>query len=270
MTASEHRARAREALRNNWGWAILVSFVASLLGGVANSGASINVDLPASDTYDLEALPYELQAILVGVVLVAVAVILVVAAVKLILGGVTAIGYRKYLLDLIDGRPAEFATLFSWFRRLGQPVLLALLRGLVALLVLPVFLFFWEPMLMFLALIVLLCVVIYVDYGFAMSEFIMADDESCRAVDAMKRSWAMMNGRRWELFVLGLSFIGWSLLTLFTCGVGGIVLTPYVQTANASFYREICPGVQRRPFPADGDGAVPAEPVFLPQGTPEE
>lgn len=123
---------------------------------------------------------------------------------------------------------------------------------------------------MLIVMIVLLCVVLYVDYGFAMAEFIMAEDENCRAVDAMKRSWAMMEGRRWDLFVLGLSFFGWSLLTVFTCGLGGVVLTPYVQMAQASFYREICPRVQRRPFPGSADNTVAAEPRFLPQGDGEE
>ena len=49
----------------------------------------------------------------------------------------------------------------------------------------------------------------------------------------------MMSGNRWRLFCLQFSFIGWSILSALTLGIGGLWLTPYTQTATAAFYREI-------------------------------
>ena len=36
------------------------------------------------------------------------------------------------------------------------------------------------------------------------------------------------------------SFIGWALLCALTAGIGNLVACPYQETAQASFYRQIC------------------------------
>lgn len=257
MTASEHRARARAALKGNWPWAVLTSFVAVLVGAISSSGGNFEINISQSETISLNSLPQAVQTVLTTVLgvtaVLAVIVAIVVAVVQLIVGGVAGIGYRQYLLNLIDGQEAEFSQLFSQFYRLGQAVLVRLLRGLigwvsgaglvalVAALV-PALDGAWLLAFgAFLLMMALIGVGIYVDYGFEMCEFIMAEDESCGAVDALKRSWRMMSGNRWRLFCMEMSFIGWSILAAFTLGIGGLFLTPYVQTATASFYRELRP-----------------------------
>lgn len=256
MTASEHRKRAREALKGNWPWAVLTSFVAMLLGAVSGSDGKFEIDLSELESADLSAiLPAAAQSLLTyvlgGTVLALGLVSIVVAVVRLVVGSAAAIGYRKYLLNLIDGQPAEFQQLFSQFLRLGQGILLKVLKWLILaaplliLMVLAVLLaslgegilYFVTGILAFAAL----GVMVYVDYGLRMTEFLMADSETCGAIDALKQSWQMMNGWRWSLFCLEISFIGWFILAAFTFGLGGLVLTPYVQTANASFYRMLRP-----------------------------
>ena len=39
-----------------------------------------------------------------------------------------------------------------------------------------------------------------------------------------------------ELFWLQLTFIGWGLLTLITCGIAGLWVSPYKQLTEANFY----------------------------------
>ena len=46
-----------------------------------------------------------------------------------------------------------------------------------------------------------------------------------------------MKNRRWKLFCLQISFIGWSILCVFTFGIGMLWLTPYIQLAIISFYK---------------------------------
>lgn len=36
-----------------------------------------------------------------------------------------------------------------------------------------------------------------------------------------------------------MSFIGWALLAALTFGIGNLFLNPYMQAANAAFYREV-------------------------------
>ena len=54
----------------------------------------------------------------------------------------------------------------------------------------------------------------------------------------LAKSSAMMKGRRWHLFCLYLTFIGWGLLAILTCGIGVLWLTPYMQSAFAAFYED--------------------------------
>lgn len=257
MTASEHRARARAALAGNWPWAVLTSLVAMITGAIANSGANFEIQISETDFISLESIPEAIQTLLVSVLgysmIIGVLSGIVATIVQLIIGGVTGIGYRKYLLNLVDGQEATFEQMFSQFHRLGQALLVRVIRWAASGAIPVALLTALVPMLAagldllaigaFVLLLVALCAMVYVDYGLAVAEFIMADEESCGAVDALKRSWTMMDGRRWDLFVLELSFIGWSLLTIFTFGLGGLVLTPYVQAATASFYRELRPKI---------------------------
>ena len=59
------------------------------------------------------------------------------------------------------------------------------------------------------------------------------------ASDALRQSAALMKGRKWKLFCLHLSFIGWLLLGALACGIGVIFVVPYVEAADVAFYDEI-------------------------------
>lgn len=48
-----------------------------------------------------------------------------------------------------------------------------------------------------------------------------------------------MNGNKWRLFCLHFSFIGWMLLGILTFGILYFWIIPYMQTAQAEFYRDI-------------------------------
>jgi uncharacterized membrane protein len=81
---------------------------------------------------------------------------------------------------------------------------------------------------------------IYAAYGYAMTPYILAENPEMTANEAITKSKELMNGNRWRLFCLELSFIGWSLLCiLFTLGIGVFWLKPYMEASFAAFYREI-------------------------------
>ena len=76
-------------------------------------------------------------------------------------------------------------------------------------------------------------------YSYAMTGYILAEHPELTADEAITSSKAMMEGNRFRLFCLELSFIGWGILCAFTFGIGNLWLRPYKQTAIAAFYREI-------------------------------
>lgn len=76
-------------------------------------------------------------------------------------------------------------------------------------------------------------------YAYAMTPYIMKDQPELSAVDCIDRSMSMMNGYKWKLFLLDLSFIGWALLCILTLGIGMLWLNPYVYCSRAQFYEEL-------------------------------
>jgi uncharacterized membrane protein len=69
--------------------------------------------------------------------------------------------------------------------------------------------------------------------------FLMAENKKMDAAEAQKKSMEIMEGHKWEYFVLGLSFIPWYLLCGITFGIASIYVMPYVETAKAEFYRNL-------------------------------
>ncbi|MDO5305387.1 MAG: DUF975 family protein, partial [bacterium] len=59
------------------------------------------------------------------------------------------------------------------------------------------------------------------------------------AKEAMEVSERMMQGNKWRLFCLNISFIGWNLLGMLSLGIGMLWVNPYQNAAVAAFYDEI-------------------------------
>lgn len=76
-------------------------------------------------------------------------------------------------------------------------------------------------------------------YSYMMAPYIIAEDPSVGALEAITRSRKMMDGHKMEAFILSLSFIGWILLVLVTFGIAAIYVGPYMQTTWVNFYNKV-------------------------------
>lgn len=142
---------------------------------------------------------------------------------ELVLTGPLSLGYVLFISCLVDTKQNKLDLLFSGFNRFIETLIAGLLISVAvgigcALLIVPG---------------------IILGLGFGMTFFIMADNQNISGIDALKESWNMMNGHKWDLFCLNFRFIGWILLALITCGIGWIWLYPYMLTANLNFYRQL-------------------------------
>ena len=216
MYASDYRLKARQSLTGNWSVSVAVCLVAALLGSSMAGTGSFTTLIRQLQT----ALPAEEFLLYLGPVTLAISGLFLV---HLLLGGVTQLGLCRYLLDQQAGARLEFRTLFSQFHRYTDGLCLWLLQWLYILL--------WS----------LLFVIpgIVAEYSYAMAPFIMVEDPSCTAGEAIRRSREMMDGHKFDLFCLRLSFLGWRLLSVFTLGIGNLFLEPYISAATAAFYRDI-------------------------------
>ncbi len=97
--------------------------------------------------------------------------------------------------------------------------------------------------LMMLAAIIGFCLFIIpgiiIALGTCMMPYILKDDKEISALDALMKSWQITRGHKMKLFWLGLSFIGWIILSLMTLGIGFFLLAPYWEATYAHYYEDI-------------------------------
>ena len=74
--------------------------------------------------------------------------------------------------------------------------------------------------------------------SYSMTFYILADEPDINAKEALEKSKIMMDGHKMDLFLLGLSFIGWALLCILTLGIGLLWLIPYMNVSAAKFYQD--------------------------------
>ena len=76
-------------------------------------------------------------------------------------------------------------------------------------------------------------------YSYALTPYILVDDPELSVRDAIRKSQRLMEGQKFNLFYLQLSFIGWFFLACVTCGIGFLWLIPYYQSTVAVFYNNL-------------------------------
>jgi len=141
----------------------------------------------------------------------------------LIIAGPMAVGFYLVFLTLARRTKADVEQLFQGFNYFGSALGAYLLTILYTLL--------WTLLLIIPGIIAA--------YAYSMTFFIIADDPTIGANDAITRSKEMMRGNKWKLFCLYWRFFGWSLLCLLTLGIGYLWLIPYIQTTMAHFYEDV-------------------------------
>lgn len=228
LYASDFRNKGKIALEGNWGKAIGTGLVASLLGAgtimarVSGGGGNSTGVENISDLNGI--IPVEFQVPYLALLSLLSFSAIVFMIIHLTIGGAVTLGYVKFNLNLVDKKEASFADLFSEFHRLGTGLIMQMLRLLFTAL--------WSLFFVFPG--------IYASYGYAMAPYILHDNPELTANEAITKSKELMDGNRWRLFCLEMSFLGWSLLVVMcTCGLGYVVLHPYMEASFAAFYREI-------------------------------
>ncbi len=135
------------------------------------------------------------------------------------------VGYAAFTTKIYRGQQGDIGEIFSiGFNDYG--------RNLGGMLWMALFTCLWS----------LLFIIPGIVKGIAyfMTPYILAESKSVRATDAIKLSMRMTQGYKGEIFVMGLSFIGWWILALLTCGILGILYVgPYMSTSFAGLYHEL-------------------------------
>ncbi len=136
-----------------------------------------------------------------------------------------SLGLTLYTVGLIDGGKPSITDIFTnafdgryYLRRVGGYAWMML------------FTFLWS----------LLFVIpgIVKAYSYALTPYILAKYPEVQAKEALKVSMKIMDGKKAELFVLHLSFIGWAMLAGITFGLLGIFFViPYMAITDTLWYK---------------------------------
>lgn len=142
---------------------------------------------------------------------------------SILITGPMMLGIATFSLTLSRNQDAKLEQIFEGFKNFGT--------ALTAYVLMVIFIFLW----------MLLLIIPGIIRAIAYSQvfYIIAEDPSISAMDALRKSKEMMYGYKWKYFFLGIRFMGWALLCILTLGIGFLWLTPYMQVSYANFYEDI-------------------------------
>ncbi len=127
-------------------------------------------------------------------------------------------GFTMYCMKLCQDKEAGYTDLLDGF---GIAFKILGLRLLTAILVL-----LWSLLLVVPGIIA--------SYRYRMALYIMIDNPELSLTDCLRRSKEIMDGRKAELFVLDLSFLGWYIASSFP--LVSIWVTPYTEVTYTGYY----------------------------------
>lgn len=141
--------------------------------------------------------------------------------VSIVVVPVVMIGMMNLLVRLYRGEKVVFQDMFNGFQNFGH--------NLGGYWYMYLFLFLWTLLFYIPGIIK--------GYAYFMAPYILMDQPEIDATEALEKSKQMTNGHKMDLFIMNLSFIGWSLLSVFTLGIlAFFFVMPYMMLTSAGYY----------------------------------
>ena len=207
------KENAKVAFKRNYWACVWASVIVGLLAGNGGtSGVSGNNDEGLNIHVDL---PDSFWFIVIAVVIAGLLFVILVSS-------VVEVGGCRYFLENREHK-TPVSQVFWGFRegRFGNIVWNIFMRN--------VYIFLWGLLLVIPGIIK--------GYSYKLVPYILAENPDVEQERAFKISKQAMNGRKWDAFVLDLSFIGWHLLNTVTFGIVGIFyVNPYIYATKCEAY----------------------------------
>ena len=254
-TRKELKERAKEALKRNYWKIVLVSLIGMLIGGglgssgISGGGSDIHdmasdnvkehftehenddVDWEGAeavlDDIQMDIRPQDIVAVAftVIVVLIVAAIVLAIGiALDVLLLNPVQVGINRFMVKSLDdtARIAEVGYTFDHNYKNGVKVM------------------FFKDLYVVLWSLLFIVPVIYKAYQYRMVPYILWENPDMTYQEVLQRSKDMMDGQKWDAFVLDLSFILWHMLGGITCGLAEIFyVAPYVNLTDAALYSRL-------------------------------
>lgn len=254
-TRKELKERAKEALKRNYWKIVLVSLIGMLIGGglgssgISGGGSDIrdmasdnvkehftehendDVDWEGAeavlDDIQMDIRPQDIVAVAftVIVVLIVAAIVLAIGiALDVLLLNPVQVGINRFMVKSLDdtARIAEVGYTFDHNYKNGVKVM------------------FFKDLYVVLWSLLFIVPGIYKAYQYRMVPYILGENPDMTYQEVLQRSKDMMDGQKWDAFILDLSFILWHMLGGITCGLAEIFyVAPYVNLTDAALYSRL-------------------------------
>lgn len=91
----------------------------------------------------------------------------------------------------------------------------------------------------YILLILALIPMLIKSYQYMMIDYILTDEPEISWREAFSKSKKLSHGQVYRMFKLNISFIGWTLLGILFCGVGTVLVIPYINMTFSMLYLEL-------------------------------
>lgn len=145
------------------------------------------------------------------------------------INGPLSFGISFFTLRLSKNQPVSISQLFEGFNHFSIALSAAVLVGIYTVL--------WA--------LLLIVPGIMAAVSYSQIYYILAENPSMSAMEALNESKAMMKGHKARFFGLVLSFAGWFVLALLSAGIGFLWLSPYFNLTLTKFYEDLKGGEQQ-------------------------
>ena len=227
-TIQEVKEWGRSSFKANYWYCVLAAFLLALFTGAGGAGGASSASGQQYSSEEMSSLvstatPGEIAAVL-AVAFGALSMALLVSLLfKVFLTNPIELGGRDFFRRNADAAPAPFS-LRAGFQNYWHNFGTLLLRDL--------YLILWFLLLVVPGLIKA--------YSYSMVPYILAEHPELSAKEVITRSREMMDGNKWQAFLLDLSFIGWILLGALTLGLVFVFWTgPYMESTHAALYLKL-------------------------------
>lgn len=186
-------------------------------------------------------------AILVCIIILAISSVLgiipvVGTVVSVLLAGQLAVGEIYYFIALNNKEKPQVNTIFKDF---GND----LFKNFIVFILQILYIVLWTLLFIIPGIIK--------TYSYSMTMFLKAKQQNLQPNEAITLSRQIMDGKKWKLFCLHFSFIGWIILSTLSFGIGFIFLMPYIQASTTAFYEDAYTEYQQTPVVIESQETEP-------------
>lgn len=221
---TELKERAKEVFASCRWMAVAVSLVLVIVSGGGSGGGGSSTRSNGSDFNSGNMSDKDIALIFTMLVAVLVVTLIFIAirfVIKTFVSNPIEIGARRFFM-ISRERTADFRELAFIFSN-------GYIKNAIIMLLRDIFVSLWS--------ILFVIPGIIKSYEYRMIPYILAENPEIDRKTAFELSKRMMDGQKWDTFVLDLSFIPWVLLSLITCGIVAVVyFLPYYNLTNAELY----------------------------------